>query len=198
MKSFFSEALAALRSGENVVAGAVQIGSGDDALRVWGGYGTLVLDDGVYVGVGDRGLVSASAGALGGAEQGAELILSGVDPAVAGQIDLMALRGQPVVIWRLIFDGTGANLLQASVFLRGRVDEAPTVETPGGEARITIKVEGAARGLGRRSERMRTDADQRLISPTDSFFSRVSYAGEKTVYFGGKQPQRASSLLTGG
>lgn len=197
MKSYPNEALAALRSGQNVVSAAVRIGSGDDALRLWGGYGMLVLDDGVYWGVGDRGLVAVSSGALGGAEQGAELTLSGVDPAVAGQIDLASMRGRAVVIRRLIFDGAGANLLQASVFLRGRVDEAPTVETPGGEARITVKVEGAARGLGRRSERMRTDADQRLISPTDSFFSRVSYVGEKTVYFGGKQPERAAALLGG-
>lgn len=198
MKSYSNEALAALRSGQAVVAGAVAIGTGDEALRLWGGYGTIVLDDGVYLGVGDAGLVSASAGSLGGAEQGADLVLSGVDPDVLSGVDLNWLRRKSVVIRQLIFDGSGSILLAAPVFLRGRVDEVPTVDTPGDTSTITVKVEGAARGLGRRSERMRTDADQRLISATDSFFSRVSYAGEKTIYAGGKPPERASAFLGNG
>lgn len=198
MKAFSAEALAALDSGDVIVSGAVRIGSATP-LCIWGGEGSLTLDAGfgleAYRGVADRGLVSVSGGALGGVEAGAELRLSGVDPDVAGQLNLETARGEPVVLWRLIFNGTGARLLQASVYMRGSVDRAPVEETPGGTSTITVGVEGAARGLGRRSERMHSDADQRLISPSDSGFKRIAYAGEKQIFWGGKPPQTAKTAL---
>lgn len=197
MKSFSTEALAALVSGDNMVSGAVQIGAEPNALRFWGGFGVLAFDGMAFMGVGDRGLVSASAGALGGQEAGAELRLSGVDPDIVAGLDLRSLRGKPTILWRLIFNGAGSTLLHAGVFLRGRVDRAPVEETPGGTSTIVIGVEGAARGLGRRSERMRTDADQRLISATDTAFKRIAYAGEKTIYWGGKPPARSGSAFGG-
>ncbi len=122
------------------------------------------------------------------------MTLSGVDPEVVAQVDLQALRGVPVVLWRLLFNGSGSRLLHAAVFLRGSVDQVSTKETPGGTASIVVNVEGAARGLGRRSERMRTDADQRLIMPTDSGLKRVSYAGGKSIYWGGRPPERAGGI----
>lgn len=197
MKSFSAPALAALASGDNIVSGAVRIGVEPNALRFWGGNGTLVIGSEAFIGVGDRGLVSVSAGTLGGQEAGAEVRLSGVDPDVVSGLDLRSLRGRPVVLWRLIFNGAGSQLLHAAVFLRGRLDRAPIEETPGGTSTIIIGVEGAARGLGRRSERMRTDGDQRLISPTDGGLRRISYAGEKSIHWGGKPPQRSGAAFGG-
>lgn len=196
MKTFPSNAKAALRSGRITVSGAVRLAT-PAPVRLWGGYGPITLVGEAYQGVGDTGLVEVSAGALGTAEQGAQLTLSGVDPDIAGAVDQAALRGVGVVLWRLIFDGPGSTLLHAAPFLRGRVDKVDLTETSGGTSTLIVAVEGAARGLGRRSERMRTDADQRLISPTDSFFARVSYAGEKTIYAGGRPPERAGVLLGG-
>ena len=197
MKAFSPEAKAALKSGDVIVSGAVRIGTTPEPILVWGGHGPVVLDGETYGGVGDRGLVSASSGTLGGQEQGAQLTLSGVDPDVIGGQDVAALRGKPVILWRLIFDGSGATLLHAAVFLRGRVDRASVEETPGGTSTLYLGIEGAARGLGRRSERMRSDADQRLIDPTDTSFRRVAYAAEKTIYFGGKPPIRAGQAFQG-
>lgn len=197
MKLLSAEALAALASGDNIVAGAVRIGVEPNVLRFWGGHGVFVIDGEAYLGVGDRGLVNASAGALGGAEAGAEVTLSGVDPDVAAGLNLKSLRGAPVVLHRLIFNGTGARLLHAAVYLRGRIDRAPVTETPGGTSTITLGIEGAARGLGRRSERMRTDADQRQILATDGGFRRIAYAAEKSIYFGGQPPARAGQAFGG-
>jgi len=59
-------------------------------------------------------------------------------------------------------------------------------------------LETAARGLGRRGARMRSDADQRLLDPADGFFKHISYAAEKNLYWGGKRPARAGSALPGG
>ena len=196
MKTVSLEAQAALASGQVVTSGAVWFGGAEPA-GFWGGFGEIVIDGEVYVGVGDRGLIEVSAGTLGGTAQGATLSLSGVDPDVAARLDLKALRGVPVVIHRLIFNGAGSRLLDATVFLRGRVDSAPENDTPGGTAVIEIGIEGAARGLGRRGERMRTDADQRLIAPNDGSFRRVSYAGEKTITWGGRPSERAGVAVGG-
>lgn len=197
MKTFSAEALAAIASGDMMTSGAVQLGREPNQLRLWGGYGVLAFGGVAFQGTGKRGLVSASGGSLGGAEQGAELTLSNVDPDVVGQLKLKLLRGQPAILWRLIFNGTGARLLHAEVFLRGRIDRAPKEETPGGQAVIRVGIEGPARGLGRRSERMRSDADQRMLDPTANGFGAIAYAGDKAINWGGKPPQRAGGAFGG-
>lgn len=197
MKTFSAEAVAAIASGDVLTSGAVWFG-GATASGFWGGFGNIVLDGRPYVGVGDRGLVQVSGGTLGGSEQGGTLSLSGVEPVVAQALDLESLRGVPVIIYRLIFNGAGSVLLHAAVYQRGKVDRAPVEETPGGTATINISVEGAARGLGRRSERQRTDADQQLILSGDTGLSRVAYAGDKDIYWGGKPPERTGAVFNVG
>lgn len=196
MKTISAEALAALAKGDAIVCGAVRLGT-TEPYRYWGGYGPVTLGGEVYEGIGDKGLVTASSGTLGGQEQPAEITVSGIDPDTAGDLNLRQLRGVSAVLWRLIFNGSGSTLLDASVFLRGRVDRATIEETPGGTSTLRIAVEGAARGLGRRSERMRTDSDQRLILATDGGMRRIAWAGEKTIYWGGKPPVRSGTVFGG-
>ncbi len=196
MKLFSAEATAALQSGDVMSVGAVKLAT-DTPVRVWGGFGTITLDGEVYEGIGDRGLVEVAGGSLGAAADGAQLTLSQVDPYIAATVDLAALRGVPVILWRLLFNGAGSRLLHPAVFLRGSVDKATRDDTIGGKGSIVVMVEGPARGLGRRSERMRSNADQQLIKPGDTGFSRVSYAGTKTIYWGGQPPARAGSAFGG-
>lgn len=196
MKTFSAEALAALASGNVIVTGAVRFGLAAP-VGFWGGYGTLAIGADSFTGLGDRGLAALSSGTLGGSEQGAVLTLSGVDPNVAADLDLLEVRGVTAVLYRLLFNGSGSTLLHAGVFLRGRVDSAALEETPAGTSTLRIGIEGSARGLGRRSERMRSDADQRLISATDGGLRRVSFAGQKDVYWGGQPPTRAGAAFGG-
>lgn len=201
MKNYSAEALAAMAAGETVVSGAAWFG-GDDPIGLWSGDGPLAFVDerGVtraFVGIGDRAFASISGGAIGGAEQGQTLKVSGIDPTVRGNLDIQSLRGLPTILWRLVFNGAGTRLLDARVHLRGRIDQAPIEETPDGTSTLSLSIEGAARGQGRRSERMRSDADQRLINPNDSALRRVAYAGQKTIYAGGKPPEQARSAFNG-
>lgn len=195
MKTYSEAAQAALDAGTALAIGAVHLELTTGPWRVWGGYGDLVLDGQTFKGIGDRGLVSVSAGQLGAAEQGATLALSGVDPEALALVDTLSVRGAPAVLWELLFDASGVTLLSANVWLRGRCDRMPIEDEVGGEAKITLMVEGAVRGLGRRSGRRRTDADQRLIDGGDGGFKAVAYAGEITLNWGGKPPQRAGAAL---
>lgn len=197
MRTISSPAQAALVSGDVIEAGAFAVMTASPA-GFWGGDGDLVIDGVTHIGLGDRFMLLETGGALGGEEQGAEVILSGVDPDVEALRVLSGLRGAPVICRRLIFNGTGSELLEAEVRIRGRVDQLPGDETPAGESTLRLKIEGAARGAGRRGGRMRTDADQRLINGVDGGFRRISHAGEVTLYWGGKPPERAGSAMSKG
>lgn len=196
MKTIAPAALAALEAGDAIVTGAVEIAC-TPPVRIWGGYRPITFDGRTFEGVGDRGLVQVTGGALGDAAQNIELVLSGIDPETLALLDTSDVKGASAVLWRLIFDLSGTQLLGFNVWARGRLDTLPREEEIGGTARITARLETAARGLGRRGARMRSDADQRLIDANDGFFKNVSYAGEKTLYWGGRRPARAGSALPG-
>lgn len=162
--------------------------------RIWGGYGPIELDGETYQGIGDRGLVQQTAGAIGGVAQGLTLTLSGIEPEVLTLLDDVDLiKGGAAVMRRLIFASDGKTLLDYDVWDRGRIDTVETEETIGGGAAIKVAVESAARGLGRSGARQRADSDQRLIDANDGYFKFVAYAGEKMLYWGGRRPSRAGS-----
>lgn len=196
MKTLPPSALAALQAGTAIVTGALEI-SCDPIVRVWGGWAPITFDGRTFDPIGDRGLVQVAGGALGDAAQNITLTLSGIEPELLELLDAEDLSGAPAVLWRLIFDQTGNTLLGFNVWARGRLDTLSTEEEIGGTAAIVAQLETAAKGLGRSGGRMRSDADQRLINPSDGFFKNVSYAGEKTLYWGGRRPARAGSALPG-
>lgn len=196
MKNITPAALAALQAGTAIVSGAVEIAS-DPVVRIWGGWAPITFDGRTFDPIGDRGLVQVAGGALGDAAQSITLTLSGIEAPTLALLDASEIKGAPAVLWRLIFDQTGNTLLGFNVWARGRLDTLTTEEEIGGTAAITAQLETAAKGLGRSGARMRSDADQRLINPSDGFFKNVSFAGEKTLYWGGRRPARAGSALPG-
>jgi phosphatidylethanolamine-binding protein (PEBP) family uncharacterized protein len=174
-----------------VEQGTYVAGQGDP-IRLWGGYGDADLpsDAGTstFKGIGDRGLGQQISAAIGGTAQNLTLTLSGIEPAALALLDPSEVKGASAVVRILFFDSAGKTLLGAYVYTRGRVDELKTSEVVGGAASIQLAIEGAARGLGRNGARLRSDADQRLVSSTDGFYRVVSAAPKKTLYWGGKKP----------
>lgn len=179
------------------VEAILTIGTTGTPIRLWGGHGTLVIDSDDFTGIGARGLAQRNGGAIGGIAQGMTLTLSGIEPAALVLLDAEEIRQASVVLYRLIFASDGKTLLDAHVFDRGRVDTVETDETIGKEAAINVAVESTARGLGRLGARMRADSDQRLIDSDDGYFKNTAYAGQKTLYWGGKKPARSGSALSG-
>jgi hypothetical protein len=196
MKTLSPAALAALEAGDAIVTGAVEIAC-DPPVRIWGGWHPITFDGRSFDPIGDRGLVQVAGGALGDAAQNITLTLSGIDPETMALLEAAEVAGAPGVLWRLIFDQSGNTLLDFDVWARGQLDTLDRDDEIGGTATISAQLETAAKGLGRRGARMRSDADQRLIDPSDGFFKNVSYAGEKTLYWGGRRPARAGSALPG-
>ena len=196
MKTFTAAAMAEIKAGKAIVAGALEVLAATP-VRVWSGVGQVTIAGQVYDGVGDRALGQVAGGALGGAAQNVALSLSGVDPQAVALLDASEVRRAPATLWRLIFDSSGTQLLDAHVFTRGRLDPLAVEDVIGGTATISTSIESAARGLGRKGGRMRTDADQRLVKVNDGFFKNVAFAGQKTLYWGGKRPSTAAAALGG-
>lgn len=197
MKTFTTAAMNEIKAGTAIVAGAIEILCADP-IRLWSGYGQVTLDGHVFNGIGDAGIAQVANGALGGAAQNVTLGLSGVAPEAVALLDASEVRRAPAALYRLIFDGSGTQLLDYHVFTRGRLDPLVIEEVIGGAASIATSIESAARGLGRKGGRMRTDADQRLVKANDGFFKNVAFAGQKTLYWGGKRPATAGAALGGG
>lgn len=200
MKIIAPSALAALADGSAIVIGAVKIEvPGGDVIRLWGGHGPLSIpgEAAPFEPIADRALVQVAGGALGGAAQAITLTLSGIDPETLEIDDSDTAARAPTTLWRLIFSQTG-ELLDANIWARGRLDQIAREDEVGGTATISAVLETAARGLGQRGSRMRSDADQRLVKANDGFFKNVSFAGEKTLYWGGRRPATAASALGGG
>lgn len=197
MKIIAAAALEALDKGEAIVAGAVEIGCAPP-LRIWGGWSELTFDGRTFDPVGDRSLVQVAGGALGDAAQSISLSLSGIDAETLALLDAAEVARAPTILWRLIFSSDGNTLLDYHVWSRGSLDQLLREEEVGGTATITTQLETPARGLGRRGARMRSDADQRLVDPNDGFFKNTAFAGEKTLYWGGRRPSNAAAVLVGG
>lgn len=196
MKIIAAAALAALDEGTAVVAGAVEI-LATAPVRVWSGFGPLTFDGRTFDPMGDRSLVQVAGGALGGSAQGITLTLSGIDPETMALVGADHVQGAPTTLWRLIFSGDGGTLLDYHVWARGRFDQLIREEEIGGTAAISAQLETAARGLGRRGARLRADPDQRLVKANDGFFRNVAFAGQKTLYWGGRRPANAGEALGG-
>jgi hypothetical protein len=160
-----------------------------DALRLWGGFGPIVIGGNSFDGVGNSAIIQQTAGAIGGVAQGLTAGLSGVEPAALPLLDdAPDFRAASVIVYRLIFASDGKTLLDAHVFDRGRMDTIVSDETVGQAAAIMAAIESAARGLGRSLARSRSDADQRLINSADGYFKNTGFAPEKKLYWGGKRP----------
>jgi hypothetical protein len=200
MKNYSPAALEAVANGEATIAGAVSIAAASwgETLRLWTGFGPLTLGAEHFEGVGRLGMIRLGSRRIGTTEQQATLSLSGIPGDELATLDLESLRGAVVVIHELIFDSSGRTLLAHNVAFRGRVDRAHQVEDTGGASEARITVDGAVRGLRRSRVRMRSDADQRLYLATDGAMSRVSFAGQKEIWLGGKPPVPAGRAGGGG
>lgn len=196
MKTIAPAAMAAIENGTARLAAAIEIASADP-VRAWSGLGVLPFEGNEYLPLGDQTIGIATGATIGGIAQNTTLTLAGLDPELLTLLDPAEIKGAPVTVWSLVFDTSGTILLDSFVHRRGRVDRVPVRETSGGTATISVEVESPGKGLGRRTGRMRADADQRLIDASDGGMRLVSFAAAKTLYWGGRRPATAGSALGG-
>lgn len=195
MKTLPSEALDALDGRELIHAAAVKF-SFEEPIRLWSGYGNLVIASETYEGAGQTALITPTSSSIGGANDGLTIDVSGLDPATAQLTEDTDYHQKPVTIYRLIFAPDTKTLLGATAFMRGRVDSIVITETIGGQSSLQIQVEGPRRDMNRSGARIRSDTDQRSLGG-DAGLKHVGTAKRKTLNWGNK-PSSVSGSVGGG
>ena len=196
MRLIADAALKALDNGTARIGTAFTIDT-SETLRAWTGHGYWEHEGELFEPLGDSEIGITSGASIGGVAQNLSLSLSGIEPEIFALLDAQDARQAPVVVWTQLWDSSGENLLDAFVHRRGRIDRLPITETSGGTSTVTAEIESPARGLGRKTGRLRSDADQRLIDENDGSMRGVSFAAEKTLYWGGRRPSRAGNAVGG-
>jgi len=104
-------------------------------------------------------------------------------PDVLATIEQEQYHQRPVRMSTAFFNPDTGALLSVEVWLRGYVDRI--VHTDGDDgAGLEVQIETRTRDITKSGYRVRSDADQRLIDPTDDGLRHVATVHTETVYFG--------------
>ena len=127
-----------------------------------------------------------------GSVQGVDIVFSGLDERAQAIISGEQWHQKPVSIARALLDPKNGAVITVDVWYRGFIDAAIwSGDFVGGAGVLTVKTESISRELYRKSARTRSDADQRRIDASDSFFEHATAAVTQDIYWGRHGPQRA-------
>ncbi|MFC5423050.1 hypothetical protein ACFPOB_26220 [Bosea eneae] len=153
------------------------------------GQGEFTWSGITFRGAGNLFQLSAIGGVSDGTAVGLAIRLNGdaragLDASVFASIETIQYRNAPVLVWRGYLHPTTYALLSVEPVFRGRLDTIEHNVTEGGDVYMQAAVESGAIDLGRSGYRMRTDADQRLIDPSDGSLRHVQSTVSQEVKWG--------------
>lgn len=118
------------------------------------------------------------------------ITFSGLAPEAIAVVRENAISQAPIEVLLGIFDvDTGALLDTLYLLFKGFVDSV-TVETPeaGGLSNIIFTCESISRALTIKSTETRSPSSQEERDPDDRFYEYTGSQRERTLYFGGRDP----------
>lgn len=136
--------------------------------------------------------VSEIPGSVGMQAEGLEIALAespegGLTPAVLATIETEDYHDRPVTVSDVYIDPETRAVLLIEPVYRGYVDTIEHVDGP--QAAMTLKCESRALDNSREGYRMRSSADQQLISPGDRGLEFAEVAGKQEIYWGRDKPR---------
>lgn len=179
----------ALDSGVIVDRGLILFDLGSGLYGFWTGLGPFTYGGVTYVGAG-------SLIAVDGVRQTSDLSsvqvvarLTAIEntdltPDVLATIEQEVYHQRPCTISTAYFNAETYELLSVEVEYRGYIDRLVHAESVGGEAVLEAHLESRFRDHQRSGYRVRSDADQRRIHPTDNGLRHVTKVATEKVLFG--------------
>ena len=152
-------------------------------IRFWNGVGDLVYDGDTYTGAGHLLNMSQIDETTKVESRGITLKLSGVPASLISIASAEPYQDRRIAIALGFFDSSGAIVIDPFRFFSGKAD-VMGIQDSGDTAVITLSAENDIIILQRTNERRRTKEDQRLQSPTDTFFDNVTSLQNKSVVWG--------------
>jgi hypothetical protein len=157
------------------------------------GVGEVVFSGVTYKGAGSLFAIGAVGGSLDGAAAGLTVTLNAdarasLEPTDLAAIETIQYRGRPVTIYRRYHHPESYAEIAVERLWRGYID---TIDhhIDGGACYLAARCESRALDLARSGYRMRTDADQRLVDPADTFFKDVGIVAKKEIQWANFTPE---------
>lgn len=109
---------------------------------------------------------------------------SALTPDVLGNIFAYNWHQAPAVLYQAYFNPDTRALIMVERITRRRIDTIEMEETAGGQAQLIATLQPVNFDNPGRGFMLYGDGHQRLIAPTDGFFSFAANAGEQTIEWG--------------
>ena len=122
--------------------------------------------------------------------QGVDVTFSGLDQRVITGMEKAEYHQRPIFIRLVFLHPETSQLVAVHNWFDGIIDTATRTDQAGGTSVLTFHCESMSRELDRSGRRVRSDADQREIDPTDKFFQHTGAAIETPFYWGRSGPSR--------
>lgn len=186
MRSLNAETLALLDSGRANIRGMLVFLFGSGTYAFWTGTAPFVFGGLTYL---PGGIIDVAAipGSWGMNAQGLRISLSSakddrLTPAILATIEAEDYHQRPVTVSDAYFHPETGALLFIEPVYRGFVDTIVHEDGPNG--RLVVNCESRALDNNREGYRIRSSADQVLISAGDRFFEHAEVAGKTEVFWG--------------
>lgn len=153
----------------------------------WSGAGSLVFEGVTYVGAGSLLDLSDIRQSTELAAIKISLTLRAIPntdltPDILATIEQEQYHQRPVRLMTAFFDPDTEALLSVEVMVRGIVDRI--VHNDGDGATLECQIETRTRDITKSGYRVRSDADQKMLDPTDDGLRHVATVHTETIYFG--------------
>jgi hypothetical protein len=158
------------------------------------GIGSIVWSGITFVGAGTLFEINTVGASADGTAIGLNVRLNGdaragLDATTLALIETIQYRGRPVTLYRRYSHPETYAEIAVERLYRGYIDRIDHNLTEGGDVYLEAAIESRALDLGRSGYRMRTDADQRAIDPTDDFFKDVAIVSKKEIQWANYSPE---------
>lgn len=184
MRILTSQALTALDAGRFIKRNLVLVEMPTERVGIWDDAYSVSYGGDTYGGAAGRFTISAYSSAFDGGARNVDVTLSGLDTEIATRIEGQPYHQRPITCMLAIMAVDAPQIIHVSTWFTGFIDQLVRKEKGGGASTITLKCEGIAREMQRSGGRTRSDADQRLIDPTDGFLKHTANAVSTEIRWG--------------
>lgn len=189
MRVFSSPALDALASGRFARRHMVRFDLEPDAVGFWDDIYDVTYESQLYWGAANRFTISPFASVSDQSVSGVEVTFSGLDVAVANEVETADYHQRPMQVFVAILSTVDNSFIAVKSFFSGFVDQVVRREQTG-RADLIVRCETISRELDRSGTRTRSDADQQSFFSGDKFFEHVAPSITRNIVWGRKGPQR--------
>jgi hypothetical protein len=164
---------------------AVEMDFDGDPVRLWGGYGNLVIDGDTYTGAATLLNISAISETSEVQANGITVTLSGIDNSLISAALSEAYQGRELKVYFGVLNDAGAIIDDPYIAFKGRMD-VMTIDEGAESSTMSVTAESRLIDLDVTRERRYTDADQKIDFPDDKGLEFIADIQDKEIIWGGR------------